>query len=255
MIIKSIKKVKSIYEVIYDTQVIKYHEEVIIKYKLLKSNIDISNEEYENTLLDNRYFFIRDKALKYLKNMKFKKQVIDHLLKVEEIEIINKVIDYLEKNKIIDDYKTCICYSRFKYQSGYGNNYIKNKLKEMKVDNKIVNEVLEELKNEEYESLYIYFNKLLKTIKALNHNDLLRILNLKLINHGYNTSDIKNIIVNNIELINKHKYNKDSLNIYYKKALTKYDNINENYKQENKIINYLLRKGFTISEIKEKVNI
>ncbi|MFI3329667.1 MAG: RecX family transcriptional regulator [bacterium] len=251
MKIKSIKKVKGLYEIVFDQEVIKYHEEVIVKYNLLRNNIEVSDEVYNNTLLDNRYFFSRDRAIKYIVNLKFKSQIKEHLLKTEEYFIVSRVIDDLEKYKIIDDSITANCYVISKYNKGYGNKELIRKLNDLRVNKEIINKVIEENRELELECLEKYFNKLITTLKSLNNRDLRKKIDTRLVSHGYNFEDIKNIMDNVIDVV----HNDDILDKYFDKAVRKYLEEKDKYIQEKKMINFLMGKGFEFDLIKNKINL
>lgn len=254
MRIKHIKKVKSLYEVVFDKEIIKYHEEVIIKYNLLKNNIEISDDVFNLTLLDNRYFFAREKALKYLVNLKFISSVRDYLLKNEEWFVVNRVIDNLVENKIIDDYITSNAYISSKYNKGYGSIYLKKKLDDLKVDKEIINNVLLENKELEIECLNKYTNKLFNTIKSLNKRDLKNKIENRLVVHGYLFEDIKNVLNDYNDELNELVYNDDVISKELIKAVKKYNDEENLYIKEKKIINYLMYKGFDFNLIKDVVD-
>lgn len=253
MKIKHIRKVKGLYEVIFDVETIKYHEEVIVKYRLLKENIEVSEDVFKLTLLDNRYFFARDRALKYLVNLKFVSQVREYLLKHEEYYIVNRVIDSLIDNKIIDDYITSTAYVSSKYNKGYGSITLSRKLNDLKVDKEIISKVILENKELEIEGIDKYTKKLFNTIKSLNNRDLKKKIESRLIGHGYLFEDINNILSNYNDEINEVIYNEDVFNKQFEKAVKKYLEEKDLYIRDKKIINFLLYRGFDIDLIKDKV--
>lgn len=252
MKIQSIKKVKGAYEIIFDNEIIKYHEEVIIKYNLLRNNIEVSEEVYNNSLLDNRYFFAKDRAIKYLCNLKFKSQVKEYLLKTEENHIVNQVVTDLEKYKILNDYYTSSCYIASKYNKGYGSKELIKRLRDFKVCSDDINKLILENKELEIEGLNKYYNKLLNITKSLNKRDLKKKIENKLVAHGYLFEDINNIL--NYEDLEK-EYSEEILDKYFEKAIKKYVNELDKYIQEKKIINFLMIKGFDYNLIKDKINI
>lgn len=254
MKINSIKKNKGLYEIIFDNDIVKYHEEVIIKYGLLRNNIELSLPDYEKSLIDNRYFLCRDKAIKYLVNIKFINQVREYLLKSEEETIVSMVINNLIDNKVIDDYNTSSIYTLSRYKKGYGNKELKNRLLKHKVDKDIIEKVLFELQEEEIEFLEKYTVKLVDTIKSLNEKDLKKKIEQRLISHGYNFFDIKRVINDNTLLLTSKEHHEDILEKNFEKALRKYIEVENYYTKEQKIINFLLYKGFEIDKIKEKIS-
>lgn len=255
MKINHIRKVKGLYEVSFDCDKVIYHEEVIVKYRLLNENIEVSEDVYKLTLLDNRYFFNRDKALKYLNGFKFISQVRDYLLKYEDEHIVERVIVFLIENKIINDYITSTNYLISRYKRGYGNKELKRKLSKLKVDKNIIECVLSENVNFEIECLDIYMDKLFKTIKSLNNKDLKKKIEQRLISHGFNSVDIKNVLNKNIDRFNDLEFSGDIFLKQFDKAIRKYIDISDKYVQEQKIINFLTYRGFDYYLIKERIDL
>ncbi|MFI3251782.1 MAG: RecX family transcriptional regulator [bacterium] len=254
MVINHIKKVKGLYEICFDKETIKYHEEVIIKYNLLKENIEISDDVYKKTLLDNRYFFTRDRAIKYITSFKFISQVRDYLLKNEENIIVDMVIEDLVKYRFIDDYYTATIYTASRYKKGYGNKEIKRKLIDLKVEKEIINLVIEENRELEIDSLDLYTRKLFNTLKSLNKKDLKKKIENRLVSHGFDYTDINEIIMRYDNEINEFVFNEEIFNKQFEKAIKKYLDENNAFIQEKKIINFLMYKGFEYHLIKEKVD-
>lgn len=255
MKINHIRKVKGLYEIVFDHGAVMYHEEVIIKYRLLNENIEVSEDVYKLTLLDNRYFFNRDKALKYLNGFKFISQVRDYLLKYEEKNIVDRVIDFLVEYKIINDYITSTNYLISRYKRGYGNKELKRKLNEFKVCKDIIDTVINENIEFELECLDSYTDKLFKTIKSLNNKDLKKKIEHRLISHGFNSIDIKNILNKNNDRFNEVEFSSDIFCKQFDKAIRKYCDISDNYIKEQKIINFLTYRGFDYYLIKDKMEL
>ncbi len=249
-----IKKVKNLYEVIFNEAVINYHEEVIIKYNLLRSNIELTNNEYELSLLDNRFYLCRDKAINYLKQLKFKSQVKKHLLKTEELHIVTRVLEDLVERKIIDDYLTSTIYVQSKYNKGYGSIELTKKLNNFYVKEDIIKKVLLEQRDAEVEGINKYINKLFKTIKALNNKDLKIKIENRLITHGYLFSDIRDVINQNNDIIYETNFDIEIFKKYFNKAINRYSDIDDKYISERKIKEYLISKGFEISLVKQEIN-
>lgn len=248
-----IKKVKNLYEVIFDKDKISYHEEVIIKYNLLKNDIELTKNEFELSILDNRFYLSKDKAIKYLKEPKFKSQIKKHLLKTEEEFIIKRVLDNLVENKIIDDYYTSILYVESKYRSGYGSIELSRRLNDYYVNKEIISKVIEETREYEVESINKYFIKLMKIIKGINKKDLKRKIENRLVTHGYLFEDIRDVLSKFDDLYVDEDTN-NNFDKYFNKAIKKYEDVVDKYIREKKIREYLISKGFDISLVKEEVN-
>ena len=136
-------------------------------------------------------------AIKYLKNIKTKKDVYDYLIrKGFSDEETSEVCDYIEEVGLVDD----DLYVKFFVEDSFR---IKNKgarkivyeLKQRGIDDDKIEEALEEASDMEYEALKEAYERKLEATKSetdpyKRKNKIIRFL----ISRGFDYSDIKDII-------------------------------------------------------------
>ena len=136
-------------------------------------------------------------ALKYLKNIKTKKDVYDYLIrKGFTDEETSEVCDYIEEVGLVDD----DLYVKFFVEDSFR---IKNKgarkivyeLKQRGIDDDKINEAIEEASDMQYEALKEAYERKLEATKSetdeyKRKNKIIRFL----ISRGFDYSDIKDIV-------------------------------------------------------------
>lgn len=136
-------------------------------------------------------------AIKYLKNIKTKKDVYDYLIrKGFTDEETSEVCDYIEEVGLVDD----DLYIKFFVEDSFR---IKNKgarkivyeLKQRGIDDDKINEAIEEASDMEYEALKEAYERKLEATKSetdqyKRKNKIIRFL----ISRGFDYSDIKDIV-------------------------------------------------------------
>ena len=136
-------------------------------------------------------------AIKYLKNIKTKKDVYDYLIrKGFSDEETSEVCDYIEEVGLVDD----DLYVKFFVEDSFR---IKNKgarkivyeLKPRGIDDDKIEEAIEETSDMEYEALKEAYERKLEATKSetdpyKRKNKIIRFL----ISRGFDYSDIKNIV-------------------------------------------------------------
>lgn len=136
-------------------------------------------------------------AIKYLKNIKTKKDVYDYLIrKGFTDEETSEVCDYIEEVGLVDD----DLYVKFFVEDSFR---IKNKgarkiiyeLKQRGIDDDKINEAMEEANDMEYEALKEAYERKLEATKSetdqyKRKNKIIRFL----ISRGFDYSDIKDIV-------------------------------------------------------------
>ena len=136
-------------------------------------------------------------AIKYLKNIKTKKDVYDYLIrKGFSDEETSKVCDYIEEVGLVDD----DLYIKFFVEDSF---HIKNKgarkivyeLKQRGIDDEKIEEAMEEASDMEYEALKEAYERKLEATKSetdpyKRKNKIIRFL----ISRGFDYSDIKDIV-------------------------------------------------------------
>lgn len=136
-------------------------------------------------------------AIKYLKNIKTKKDVYDYLIrKGFTDEETSEVCDYIEEVGLVDDY----LYVKFFVEDSFR---IKNKgarkivyeLKQRGIDDDKINEAIEEASDMQYDALKEAYERKLEATKSetdqyKRKNKIIRFL----ISRGFDYSDIKDIV-------------------------------------------------------------
>lgn len=248
MKIEKIKRQKSgkyILEMDDDSK-LQLYEDVILNNGLL-FNKEIDSELFNKLNLENNYYEVYNKVLKYISNkMRSEVEINKYLEKIDCIEK-EKIINKLKDMKLINDDLYLKAFINDKIcLSLVGPNKIKKDLLEHNIElNKIEEELLK------YESTFPErINKIIsKKIKTNNKSIYMfkqKIIS-ELIDSGYDKEDI---------IIELEKYTFDESNnikkdydIFYKKLSKKY----KGEELKNQIKNKLFNKGYNYENIKEIV--
>ena len=197
MIVKSLKKIprKSEYLVTIDSTDYKYKENIVVKYRLVK-NKEIDNETLKMAISENDFESIYLKTERYVINYsKSEKEVIRYLKKKEIDNLtINKIIAKLRQLNLIDDTNLveALIYSYIKKYNGI--KLIEEKLKQKGIDYDLIDS---SLNNIDYDTYYLYLNKLYEKIKNRydKYDSYIRKNKIKkyLLSRGYTYSDIEKL--------------------------------------------------------------
>lgn len=136
-------------------------------------------------------------AIKYLKNIKTKKDVYDYLIrKGFSDEETSEVCDYIEEVGLVDDdlYVKFFVEDSFRIKNK-GERKIVYELKQRGIDDDKIEEAIEEASDMEYEALKEAYERKLEATKSetdpyKRKNKIIRFL----ISRGFDYSDIKDII-------------------------------------------------------------
>ncbi len=122
------------------------------------------------------------------------KQLIDKLNKKNiSNNDINKIINYLNKHNLINDYQLAIDYSYELIYRGKGQNYIKDKLFNKGIDKSIINEVIKNINQDDL--LSNLENKIKLLINKYHKLDNIKVRVIKnCLSSGYYLTDINKII-------------------------------------------------------------
>ncbi len=197
MIVKSLKKIprKSEYLVTIDSTDYKFKENIVVKYRLVK-NKEIDNETLKMAISENDFESIYLKTERYVINYsKSEKEVIRYLKKKEIDNLtINKIIAKLRQLNLIDDTNLveALIYSYIKKYNGI--KLIEEKLKQKGIDYDLIDS---SLNNIDYDTYYLYLNKLYEKIKNRydKYDSYIRKNKIKkyLLSRGYTYSDIEKL--------------------------------------------------------------
>lgn len=247
MKVQKIEKLKNKkYKITIDNKTLITFDNVILENNLLYNKI-IDDKLYDKILRDTEFYNIYDKIEKYvLKKRRSEKEAVEYLLKLEiSGEYINKIINKLKNNNLINDIEYCRAFINDNiYLSKYGINKIKIELLKQNISIQVIEN---ELSNIDNELIYDKLQKLiLKKIKSNNkHSNVYfkqKILN-EMINLGYDKDDILTILENN--LIDNPSIPKKEYEKIYKKLSIKYSGVEltKNIKVK------MLQKGFDLETI------
>lgn len=169
----------------------------VLFYKL-KIGDTISEDKY-NEIIDNVLLnSAKNTALKFLSTRMRSEQEVRKKLEEKEfgVDVVDKVITFLENYKYIDDVQFAKTYSRDRLKvKGHGIKKIKYDLKMLGVQEEIIDEILseEEAKEMEYEKAY---SQAFKKAKNLDINDIKdkKKLNDFMLRRGYNYDIIVSVM-------------------------------------------------------------
>lgn len=245
-IIKFKKDKNNIYKIYFDDDVvISLYDDVIVKYNLLvNKEMDINkfNEIVQyNSFLDGYY-----RSIKYInKKMRTELEIRKYLIKLDIKEKdINDIIKLLYKDGYLN--------KEIYYKAFINDRYNLSSDGPLKVSNELVKLGYNENDFKKY--LYSFnwdekINKLLDKKIKLNHKLSNNMFKIKLLNDlvklGYQKSSVM-MVLDNIVFSDDYKILKYELNKIKNKYSVKYSG-NE---LEYKVINYLFKKGFNLSDIK-----
>lgn len=240
MKINKFKKVgKSKYKIIFDNTDITLYEDVILKYDLLiKSEVDI--DLIDKIIKENEHYDAFYSALNYIEiKMRNKKEIISYLKKKEfNDEIINETINKLEKLNLLNSKSYIQAFVNDKINlSSDGPYKIKKSLLEFDFNEEDIDNYLNTIdENIWLEKLQKIANKKKSIMKSKSYYMFVSKMKNDLYNLGYDKYMIENVL-SNIE------YDSNALSKDLEKASKKFKG------DKTKIINSLLRKGYSYEEI------
>lgn len=240
MKINKFKKVgKSKYKIIFDNTDITLYEDVILKYDLLiKSEVDI--DLIDKIIKENEHYDAFYSALNYIEiKMRNKKEIISYLKKKEfNDEIINETINKLEKLNLLNSKSYIQAFVNDKINlSSDGPYKIKKSLLEFDFNEEDIDNYLNTIdENIWLEKLQKIANKKKSIMKSKSYYMFISKMKNDLYNLGYDKYMIENVL-SNIE------YDSNALSKDLERASRKFKG------DKTKIINSLLRKGYSYEEI------
>ncbi len=236
------------YKVYLDNEdTITLYEDVILNNNLLISK-HIDN--LDKIMSDNDEYEAYNKSIKYISTkMRSKKEIKTYLSKYYENELVNRTIEKLVKNGLINDSKYVYAYYLDKINlSNDGPNKIKDNLLKLGISEEVINNNITVDNKVIYDKLNHLIDKKIKTSKGYSGNILKQRLISYFINQGYDI-DMINEIINTKNLTNIEEGIKE-----YNKLLNKYKNKYDDYKLESYIRSKLYAKGFDLDEIKRNID-
>lgn len=240
MKINKFKKVgKNKYKVFFDHTDIILYEDVILKYDLLIKN-DVDIDLLETIVNENKNYDCYNSALDYIEvKMRNKKELYKYLSNKEfDDKLINETIKKLEDLNLLNSKNYITAFINDKVNlSNDGPYKIKKALLELDFDENDIDSYLNTIDRD------IWKNKLIKLIdkkknimKSKSYYMFISKMKNDLYNLGYD-KDMIDDYLSNIE------YESDALSKDFEKCNKKFKG------DKTKIINSLLRKGYTYEEV------
>ncbi len=240
MKINKFKKLgKNKYKVFFDNEELTLYEDIILKYDLLIKK-EISLDDLDKIIKDNEDYDAYNLALNYIEiKMRNRKELYTYLSnKGFERKLINSVIFKIEKLGLLDEKAYIKAFINDKVNLSLDGPYkIKKALVDLDFNENDIDNYLNTFDNDIWKSkLEKLINKKKNLMKNKSYYMFVQKMKNDLFNLGYDSYMIDDYLSN-------IKYESNALEKDYDKACKKYSD-------ETKIINYLLRKGYSYEEIK-----
>ena len=240
MEIRKFKKVgKNKYKILFDTEELTLYDDIILKYELLIKK-EISLDDLDKIIKDNNDYDAYNMALNYIEvKMRNRKELYLYLSKKGfEKSLINETISKIEKLGLLDNKAYIKAFINDKVNLTLDGPYkIKKSLIDLDFNENDIDNYLNTFDDKVWKSK---IEKLINKKKSIMKNKSYYMFIQKMKNDLYNMGYDSYMIDDKLKDI---KYESNALENDYKKACKKYDD-------ETKIINYLLRKGYSYEEIK-----
>lgn len=243
MKITKFKKVgRNKYKVFFNNTDLILYEDIILKYDLLIKS-DIDTDLLDKIILENRDYEVYDLALSYIEvKMRNRRELYKYLInKGFEEEIVNKTLNKIEDLGLLDKKSYITAFINDKVNlSNDGPYKIKNALLDLDFDEKDIDDYLYTIDREVWSNkLDKLINKKKSLMKSKSYYMFINKIKNDLFNLGYDKDMID-------EKLSKIEYENGAIDKDYQKCFKKFNG------DKNKIINSLLRKGYSYEEINSK---
>lgn len=245
MQINKFKKIgKNKYKIYFDNTELVLYEDIILKYELLlKKDIDVFL--IDKIINENNYYDAYELALSYIEiKLRNRKEIKDYLYKKGfDDNIISFVIEKLDKLNLLNDIKYIEAFINDKITLSMDGPYkIKRLLLEFDLSEINIDNYLNTIDNDIWEEK---LDKIINKKKNIMKNKSYYVFITKIKNDLYNMGYDKEMIDSKLSNI---KYESNAIDKDYEKAKKKYKD------DKNKLIQFLLRKGYSYEEILNKYN-
>lgn len=244
----------------------------LVYYHNLSKGKEVDIEELKKVITEDNYLTAKSKALKYIERaLKSEFQVREFLQKKEyEDNVIDRVIEFLKEYKFIDDeyYSKAFVTQNIRIE---GKENIRYKLAKKGISEDRINNILNEISSSDEEAVALKLaekklNIIYKSKK--NTNKVKSKLNTFLISKGYSFDIIKSVVnkleikeEENLEILsegNLEEENEIRQNELFNLAEKRYERLSksegDSLKKKKKLQDFLLRKGYSYSDIKVVLN-
>ena len=255
MEIKKIRKKGKLYQVEFDDErVFSWHENVIINHQLIRPKKVVNEKDLTVFEEENNYYLAIDKAIKYLSELRSKKQVKTYLNKYFDKMIVNRTIKYLEEKKLIEERHYCEAFLDYAYRNNRGYLWIKNALKDEEISINIIDEVLssytKEMQLEACSRAYLKQMNLYKKENFYGFNAKMRVF---LINRGFNDEIITTTLEKHRNLLDNIIDDEKAFIKAFDRYFLKHSKSYQGRELETRMIRSLYPKGFSIEKIKNEI--
>lgn len=245
MQINKFKKIgKNKYKIYFDNTELVLYEDIILKYELLLKK-DINVFLIDKIIDENRCYDAYELALSYIEiKLRNRKEIKDYLYKKGfDDNIISFVIEKLDKLDLLNDIKYIEAFINDKITLSMDGPYkIKRLLLEFDLSEINIDNYLNTIDKDIWEEK---LDKIISKKKNIMKNKSYYVFITKIKNDLYNMGYDKEMIDNKLSNI---KYESNAIDKDYEKAKKKYKD------DKNKLIQFLLRKGYSYDEILNKYN-
>ena len=241
MEIRKFKKVgKNKYKIFFDNEELTLYEDIILKYNLLVTK-EITLDNLDEIIKENNDYDAYNLALNYIEvKMRNRKELYTYLNnKGFDKSLINETISKIDKLGLLNEDAYIKAYINDKVNLTLDGPYkIRKGLLDLDFKEKDIDSYLNTFDNDIWKNkLEKLVNKKKSVMKNKSYYMFIQKMKNDLYNMGYDSEMIDSFLEN-------VKYESNALNHDYEKAKKKYSNDN------TKLINYLLRKGYSYEEIK-----
>lgn len=224
----------------------------MIKQYMLKEGLSVDYDMIESLRDQNKAKEAYNKALNYLTykdyTYKMMKEKLSSKMELSDIQL-DMAMNYLEKKKFIDDRTYTQNYITQSQEKKIGINKIVNELKNRGVSPFIIEECLEDYDyDKEYQQALSLVDKMYKENNKYSINELKNKMRNRLYQRGYNQELIE-------QVVNDFEFNYPPLHTYnllkkeYAKIYNRYSKRYEGDLLKQKIITFLVSKGYDYDEI------
>ena len=248
------KKYIVVFEVENEDKEFTLSEELLVEYRLVNGK-ELDTKTYQKFLKDYAQDIIYQKVLHYaLYKQRCTKEIVDYLkrIKVEESEYAY-FLRKLYTSRILDDgsYARNFIEESFEYKK-QGKKKIIFALNQKHIKPEIYMPFIENISEKaEIENVQYLINKKISSLKPQSERNAIQKLKQSLLNLGYNSSLVDSLISQNMNDLIQKSDEDTALSKDILTAKRKYRDLET--KKTEKILAYLLRKGYAYHKIKSKL--
>lgn len=237
-------------------KILRVSEEILVRYQLLKGR-EITDQEWENIVTENKRSTIYQCALHYLSyGLRTEKEVRDYLRRKEfESDDIVQTIQRLKEYQLVDDFMYAESYVRtYRREGTKGPRVVAQKLKEKGVSSNAIEHGLQYYSEEDsFQNAYKQAEKLQRKYGRKTVVEKKQKVRQALLTKGF-TTDIVNQVMNEFSFERDAELEQQLLEKEIDKWWNKYSR-DDLYKRRQKISAKLWNKGFNYDDIQQLLDL